>query len=250
LIPESDYPKTGYCELFELSVSPTQTAGAGIMEIAAKTARYIRLGNKSLEISTLDRGNIHLQATAVTDELALEGDLGRIEQHLIQQGYSQEAAPAGAQEAKDFYSHGADCLWITFARGHLWWTFADPQVIWIMNEFAITDRRVRTSIDGWRNTDVHGLAIKLDSVGDAIKTLKTLGRTAPDAEMLEELLQLINGGAFAEKRTGRSAEATSRASKSLRSGQALFEVPSTFFTVTDVTKTPSAAPDEGGVYAV
>jgi hypothetical protein len=219
------------------------------MEIAAKTARYIRLGNKSLEISTLDRGNIHLQATAVTDELALEGDLGRIEQHLIQQGYSQEAASSGALEAKDFYNLGADCLWITFARGHLWWTFADPEVVWIMNDLVMTDRRVRTSISGWSNTDVGGAPIKIDDVSDAIKRLEHLERTGPDATTLQELLQLINGEASAEDSAGQLAEAATRANQSPKNRPPHFEVPSTFFTVTDVIRTPSAAPDEGGVYA-
>jgi hypothetical protein len=117
-----------------------------------------------------------------------------------------------------------------------------------MSDFVLTDKRVRTSIGGWRNTNVNGVPIEIDDASDTVKTLEHLGRTGPDAETLQALLQLINGEASAEKSTGRSAEAASRASNLPKNGQALLEVPS-FFTVADVIRTPSAAPDEGGVYA-
>jgi hypothetical protein len=213
------------------------------MAIAAKTARYIKLDTKSQEISTLDFRNIWLTADAVTDELAREGDLEKIERYLVQQGYSPRAAADGAREAKDFYSLGVDCLWITFARGHLWWTFANPQVIWITNDLVLTNERIRKSVDGWRNSDIWGMPINIDGVSDTIRKLAVLGPTDPASETLCNLLQLINGrAASTQKVVGRPAQ--------VRNEQTSFiQVPSKLFTVADVIKRPSAAPNEAGLYA-
>jgi hypothetical protein len=221
------------------------------MAITAKTARYISLKNKSSDIGALDFGEIRLGADSVPDELATEGDAEKIEQYLTQLGHSQHAAAAGAQEVKDFYSLGADCLWVTFARDHPWWTFADPQVIWIMKDFVLTDQRVRKSIGGWRNTDINGAPLKFSRRSGRITRLATHGRTRPDAETLRDLLQLINGTAAsprAEVRQSAESEAKARTSTQAE-GTSSFVVPSTLFTVGDIVKTPSAAPDEAGIYA-
>ena len=120
------------------------------MEFAVKTARYISPENA--EITTLALGNIRL-SSAVADDLAKQGDLEEIEQHLVQQGYSQQDAARGAREAADFYALGADCLWVSFTQDHLWWTFTHPQVVWVSHDFALTGERVRIPIGGWRKTD-------------------------------------------------------------------------------------------------
>jgi hypothetical protein len=229
---------------------PTETTGEGQMAIAAKTARFIKLDNKSQEISTLDFGNIRLGAEAVTDELAKEGDVGKIEQYLAQQGYSPQPAADGAKEAKDFYSLGADCLWVTFARDHLWWTFADPEVIWMMRDFVLTDERIRKSIGGWRNTDVSGVPLRVGRLSERIMKLASMGRTDPDVETLRDLLQLINGMEAPAEADVSPLEGNDRTGKSIQGGRtSSFQVPSTLFTVGEVIKAPSAAPDEAGLYA-
>jgi hypothetical protein len=222
----------------------------GQMAIAAKTARFIKLDNKSQEISTLDFGNIRLGAEAVTDELAKEGNVGKIEQYLAQQGYSPQPAADGAKDAKDFYSLGADCLWVTFARDHLWWTFADPEVIWMMRDFVLTDERIRKSIGGWRNTDVSGVPLSIGRLSERVMKLASIGRTDPDAETLGDLLQLINGITAPAEAEVSQPKRNSRMDNSTQGERTCsFQVPSTLFTVGDVIKTPSAAPDEAGLYA-
>jgi hypothetical protein len=78
--------------------------------------------------------------------------------------------------------------------------------------------------------------------------LASIGPADPDAETLRELLQLING-------TEATAEASlpkenDRADTSIQGDPpSSFPVPSTLFTLEDVIKTPSAAPDKAGIYA-
>jgi GIY-YIG catalytic domain len=211
------------------------------MAIAAKTARYISLDNKGFEIGALEFGELRLACSDVPEELAQEGDLEKITQHLMRLGHETEAAACEAKNAKDFYGLGHDCLWITFARDHLWWTFADPQIIWMMNEFVLTGERVRKSIGGWRNTDINGVPLTLHELNDRIKGLATHGPMDPDSATLCELLQLINDNAAPAMGTERRSSGTGKTSS--------FQVPSTLFTVGDIIKKPSAAPDEAGIYA-
>jgi hypothetical protein len=210
------------------------------MAIAANTARYISLDNKGFEIGALEFGELRLACSDVPEELAQEGDLEKITQHLMRLGHETEAAACEAKNAKDFYGLGADCLWITFAREHLWWTFADPRVLWMIKDFGQPDR-VRMSIGGWRNTDINGTPLTLHGLSDRINGFATHGPIDPDSATLCELLQLINGNAAPAMGTERRSSGTGKTSS--------FQVPSTLFTVGDIVKKPSAAPDEAGIYA-
>ena len=40
-------------------------------------------------------------------------------------------AKDAAREIRDFYTLGTDSLWVTFVDGHLWWVFAESEVIWL-----------------------------------------------------------------------------------------------------------------------
>jgi hypothetical protein len=215
------------------------------MTITAKTARYIR--PESATISSFETGNIRL-GDGVTDELAKEGDLEKIEQYLVRKGYAPEAAADGAQEAKDFYSLGADCLWISFAEDHLWWTFADPQVVWVSNDFVLTGERVRISIGGWRKTDIHGEPLRLNALDSRIMRLATIVHAEPNAETLQALVRLINGTETqANVEAGSNSE--TGADGSVEHQAVIVQVPSKLFTVGDVVNKPSAAPDQAGIYA-
>jgi hypothetical protein len=50
---------------------------------------------------------------------------------------------------------GAECLWITFAEGHLWWAFAEPEIEWL-GEGRYNDgpSRRRMTNGPLRNTDI------------------------------------------------------------------------------------------------
>jgi len=52
------------------------------------------------------------------------------------------------REVQDFYSLGADCLWITFADGRLWWGFAAPEVALLGGAALLQASRARKIIGG------------------------------------------------------------------------------------------------------
>jgi hypothetical protein len=125
--------------------------------------------------------------------MAEEGNSEKIKQHLIKLGRSPQAAARDAREVAEFYQLGPDCLWITFAQDHLWWTFASPMVTWIKNEQSKTAERSRKSIGGWRNTDIHGVPLRLDALSTKLTKVGAYRRTICDVAAREYLLRRING---------------------------------------------------------
>ena len=45
-----------------------------------------------------------------------------------QEGKSAGKASDNLREVRDFYTLGADCLWVTIAQERVWWCFAEPGV--------------------------------------------------------------------------------------------------------------------------
>ena len=80
------------------------------MAITAKMARYYELDNKGYEIGAIEFGEIRLEGTDVPDELAEEGDVDKIAQHLIGLGRQPDVAFREAKRAAEFYSLCAELV--------------------------------------------------------------------------------------------------------------------------------------------
>lgn len=169
------------------------------MAITAKTARCIRLDSKDFEVGALEFGEVRLACSDVPEALAQQGDVEKIAAYLVSLGHEPETALYEARNAKDFYGLGSDCLWITFARDHLWWAFANTQVIHVTNEFVHTGGRLRTAIGGWRNADVNGIPLRLENLSKKLIELSARPGTEPDVDTFDELLRVINGTGSAQR---------------------------------------------------
>jgi hypothetical protein len=160
------------------------------MAISAKTVRYIKLGKGGRwDDVALDRGELHFGYGKSPHELALAGDLEALKQHLI--GLGKDAREA--REVMDFYELGSDCLWITFARDHLWWAFAAPEVIWVGGDCQSVGLRTRKTIGGWRNKDTKGKPLKMGLLSTALTKVASYRRTICTVKAQEYLLRRING---------------------------------------------------------
>lgn len=163
------------------------------MTVAAKTVRYIKLGRAGRwESVSLDQGELHFGHGNVPHELALTGDRKSIEACRVAHGRSRKAAASDARELSDFYALGSDCLWVTFAREHLWWTFVHPEVVW-KGKGEGHGERLRKTIDGWRNTDVNGVPLRTATLSTRLTKLASYPRTLCAVEAEAYLLRRING---------------------------------------------------------
>jgi hypothetical protein len=163
------------------------------MPITASAVRYIKLGRGGRwEKVSLERGELHFGHGKVPHELALAGDRENIKQLRIEQGRDPQAAAEDAREVVDFYKLGSDCLWITFAQEHLWWTFAEPEVTWLGFGEGHGER-IRRTIGGWRNKDIRGLALRIDSLSTKLTKVASYRRAVCAVEAEQYLLRRING---------------------------------------------------------
>jgi hypothetical protein len=163
------------------------------MTVAAKTVRYIKLGRGGRwEGVSLQQGELHFGYRSVPHELALGGNREQIKEHQIGQGRDPRAAAEDAREVTEFYQLGADCLWVTFAQGHLWWTFAETEVIWL-GDGDQQGVRIRKSIGGWRNTDINGDPLRMDSLSTKLTKVASYRRTICTIDAQDYLLRRING---------------------------------------------------------
>jgi hypothetical protein len=173
------------------------------MTISADTVRYIKLGRGGRWDVALDRGELHFGYKRATHELALAGNFEALKQFLIDLGKEPKVASRDAREVLDFYQLGPDCLWITFARDHLWWTFAAPEVTWVGGDGLTEGERTRTTIGGWRNTDVNGVPLRRNTLSTKLTKVANYRRTICKVDAQDYLLRRINGvqEPFIEKST-------------------------------------------------
>ena len=84
--------------------------------------RYVKLGSGGRWARRgLAHGEVHFGYRTVPHDLCVREDWGAVAQVLMDGGRSAGKAADGVREIRDFYTLGADCLWVTFADGHLWW---------------------------------------------------------------------------------------------------------------------------------
>ena len=174
------------------------------MAISASVVRYIKLGRGGRwENAALERGELHFGYKNATHELALAGDHSAIKQHLISVGRDPQAATRDAREVMEFYELGTECLWITFAQDHLWWAFADLEVVWLGGEGQTEGERTRKTIGGWRNTDVNGVPLRTNTLSTRLTKVANYRRTICKVEAQDYLLRRLNGvqEPFVEKST-------------------------------------------------
>jgi hypothetical protein len=169
------------------------------MTVEFDEVRYIKLGKGGCwsDIS-LDRSEIHFGFGTVSHEMATRKNIDEIRQHQAALGRKGNAASDDAREVLTFYSMGRECLWITFARGHLWWTFSAPEVTWIGGDSSGRDSpehgfRVR-KCDGWRKLDENGDPLRIDGLSTSLTQVAAYRRTICRVESSEDYLRRrING---------------------------------------------------------
>jgi hypothetical protein len=148
--------------------------------IRPAAVRHIKFGpGGAWENASLDSGRIDWGNAIDLHELALTDDWEGARRHYLAAGIMPSTATGHVRELKDFYTLGSDCLWITFARGHLWWCFAEPDVVFIGGDGEREGSRYRRAVGGWQNTDVSGRPLTIDSLSTRLTQLAATG--APSA---------------------------------------------------------------------
>ena len=154
--------------------------------------RYIKLGRggRWADVS-LDRGEVHFGYREVPHEPAVARDWNAVRRVLAKKAKSAGKLTDRMREIRSFYELGSDCLWVTFARGHLWWAFAEDVVHW-RGEDEAEGGRVRRTLGGWRNTDIQGNPLREGGLSSRLTRVSAYRGTLCEIADPDYLLRRIN----------------------------------------------------------
>lgn len=156
--------------------------------------RYIKLGRGGSWVEpSFERKEIHFGYPTVPHDLCLRADWDAVVKFLTEEGRSLGKARDLAREIRDFYTLGSDCLWITFADGHLRWAFAEPEVTWLGVEDDRQGTRMRKTVDGWQKVNIRGEPLRIDDLSTRLTQVAAYRQTICRVKASDYLLRRING---------------------------------------------------------
>ncbi len=168
--------------------------------------RYIKLGTGGIWAQPgFECGEVHFGYKTVPHELCRAEDWDAVVDMFVAEGRTIGKARDATREIRDFYTLGADCLWVTIADGHLWWAFADPEVIWLGEEELGQGSRMRKTVDGWRKASIHGAPLSVESLSTRLTQVAAYRQTICRVKASDYLVRRING--IEEPVVGRARDA-------------------------------------------
>ena len=161
--------------------------------IRPNEVRYIKLGPNNLWFDDcLEHGRIDLGHIGVPHDAVLARNWD-----AVRQSWGEDVSPGKIsdylREVKTFYTQGQDCLWITFARGRLWWAFAEPDVVLHGHREPTGPSRYRRLIGTWRSTNRFGEPLIQSDISSKLTKTAAYRQTICRVEAQDYAVRLING---------------------------------------------------------
>lgn len=162
-----------------------------MLKIAPTAARYIKLGaGNSWFDRCLAEGLVALGSHEIPHDVCVEQRWSEVQALFEANGRGPAKAKDFTRQLIDFYTLGEDCLWITFAHKRLWWGFAEADVE--PRHESGFGRRVRRIIGGWRDTDIQGSPLEIDSLSTRLTQLAAYQQTLCGVRAMDYLVNRIN----------------------------------------------------------
>lgn len=156
--------------------------------------RYIKLGRGGAwSTDAFAKGIIPFGFREISHAPCVAGNWEAVRQQLAAAGRTSSGITQGIRELRDFHELGDDCLWITFADGHLWWAFADTEVVPVPDDGADGPRRFRRTLDGWHRHSSTGEPLTIRSLSSALTRVAGYRMTICTVEREDYLLRRIRG---------------------------------------------------------
>lgn len=156
--------------------------------------RYIKLGQENAWADDcLNRGVLQMAHAVVPHGLCKRREWEQVTSRFMKAGHKKGKASDLTRELKAFYTLGSDCLWVTFARGFLWWTFAKPEVSWIGGDGVGRGCRERKILGRWSNTDLKGGLLRKGELSSRFTMVTGYRQTLCSVSEGDDLVRRIKG---------------------------------------------------------
>lgn len=170
------------------------TAQASLRTIDPSAVRYIKLGKGGRWASeAIAEGIVPFGFRQIAHEPCCQGDWQEAARQLAAAARSPSGVTQGLRELREFYEQDDRCLWITFANGHLWWTFADAEVVAIADPQEDGPRRYRRTLNGWHRASLTGEPLAIRSLSSSLTRVAGYRMTICAVEREDYLLRRIRG---------------------------------------------------------
>jgi len=179
--------------------APCRSTVATSADLAGRIAtpsavRYIKLGKGGAWArDAIAEGIVPFGFREIAHDPCRDGDWPEAARQLAAAGRSPSGVSQGLRELRDFYQLDEQALWVTFADGHLWWTFAEAEVIDVTDPVPDGPSRYRQCIGGWRRTSLTGEALAIRSLSSALTRVAGYRMTICAVEREGYLLRRIRG---------------------------------------------------------
>lgn len=163
--------------------------------IAPSAVRFIKLGEGGgQEARCLAENLVRVEFRAVSHELARSGDRDAIREVYLAEGRVARIASSFANQILDFYSLDERALWVTFVDGHLWWAFADREVIPDRDpdDHENGNARYRRVLGAWRSDSLGGSPLLLQDLSGRLTQMSGFRGAMCDVKESDYLIRRIN----------------------------------------------------------
>lgn len=145
-------------------------------QITPSTIRYIKLGAGGRWEDVLDQSRLAWGTESDRHVLELSSDWTAVTQAYVSQGRLPATATGYTNEARAFFDGDPAAMWVTFARGRMWWAFAEPEVLALGGD-AGTGAYYRRVRGQWSDCDVGGTMLDIDRLSTRLTQLQGYQRT-------------------------------------------------------------------------
>lgn len=159
--------------------------------VAPGDVRYIKLGPGGAWFDHARENNLlELGHQVVSHDLSRARDKAAIRTAFVENG-SDKAATDFAREVWEFVHLPKGSLWITFARGLMWWCEAGEKVF----ELGVSPDhgfRARELSRPWRCTDLAGVPLRIEGLSGRLTKVAAYRRSVCRVEAADYAVRLIN----------------------------------------------------------
>lgn len=167
--------------------------GAYLPRVVATSVVYIKLGQGGAwEDASLQNDRLDFGLPSDPVEEADNRDWGNVRQAYLDQGLKPAIATAYTNEIRTFFETGPETLWITFARGRLWWAFAGQRAERVGGDDLLNGVWSRKTKGGWRSKNLLGEPLTLDRLSTRLTKLAGYRRTICSVKDADYVLRIIN----------------------------------------------------------
>ena len=183
-----DLSATGDEYHFHLDFATTASDASDMVNIAPTKIRYIKLGAGGAWEGARDRGRVEWGSPSDRHLADFAGDWEAVAATYLGNGHAKALATGYTNEARAFFDDDPDVVWITFARGRMWWASAEPGVHADDGDGKAAGLFYRVARGGWRDTDAVGVTLEMDRLSTRLTQLAGYRRTictlAPDQDAM------------------------------------------------------------------